>query len=122
MNWRIYLGYISGQQIVDRMMAAGTTDTSAIIKSFEGHHYNAAKKQPNYWRECDHQAVQETFTSVIVPKDKRRSSDEYFDISSAVGGDFAAESCSNPDSVKAAAIISSEKISPRADYTVLNLK
>jgi len=122
MNWRIYLGYISGQQIVDRMMAAGTTDTSAIIKAFEGHHYNAAKKQPNYWRECDHQAVQETFTAVIAPKDKRRSSDEYFEISSAVGGDFAAESCSNPDSTKAAAIISSEKISPRADYTVLSLK
>jgi branched-chain amino acid transport system substrate-binding protein len=122
MNWRIYLGYIGGQQVIDRMMAAGTTDTESIIKAFEGHHYDAGKKQANYWRACDHQAVQETFTGVIVPKAKRRSDDEYFEISSAVGGDFAAETCANPDSTKAAAIIGSEKLSPRADYTVLSLK
>ncbi len=122
MNWRIYLGYISGQQIIDRMLAAGTTDTAAIIKAFEGHHYDAGKKQPNYWRECDHQAVQETFTGTIVSKEKRRSPDEYFEITSAVGGDYAAESCSNPDSTKAAAAINGEKLVPRTDYTVQNLK
>jgi branched-chain amino acid transport system substrate-binding protein len=121
MNWRIYLGYLSGQQLVDRVMAAGTTDTAAIVKAFEGHHFDGAKKSPSYWRECDHQNVQETYSAAIVPKAKRRSADEYFIINSAVGGDFAAESCSNPDSMKATAIFTSEKIPARDGYTVLKV-
>ena len=121
MNWRIYLGYISGQQLVDRVMAAGTTDTASIVKAFEGHHFDGAKKSPSYWRECDHQNVQETYSAAIVPKAKRRSPDEYFIINSAVGGEFAAESCSTPDSMKATAIFTSEKIPARDGYTVLKV-
>ena len=116
-NWRQYLGYIAGEQMCDRILAAGTTDAEKLVETFEGHRYDAGKKSLNYWRKCDHQAVQETYAGVIVPKSRRRSTDEYFVIGSAVGGDFAAESCSNPDSTKAAAIIGSQKIPARADYT-----
>jgi len=116
-NWRQYLGYIAGEQMCDRILAAGTTDAEKLVETFEGHRYDAGKKSLNYWRKCDHQAVQETYAGVIVPKSKRRSTDEYFVIGSAVGGDFAAESSSNPDSTKAAAIIGSQKIPARADNT-----
>jgi len=120
-NWRQYLGYIAGQQIIDRLNAAGTTDTAKLVSAFEGHHYDAGKKTPNYWRACDHQAVQQTYAGEIVPKSKRRSETEFFNIASAVGGDFAAESCANPDSTKASAIFASEKIPTRSDYTAVSL-
>jgi branched-chain amino acid transport system substrate-binding protein len=121
-NWRQYLGYIAGQQLIDRINAAGTTDTAKLISAFEGHHYDAGKKQPNYWRACDHQAVQQTYAGEIVPKSKRRSETEFFVIESSVGGEFAAGSCSNPDSTKASAIFASEQIVPRADYTAVKTR
>jgi len=120
-NWRQYLGYIAGQQIIDRLNAAGTTDTAKLVSAFEGHHYDAGKKTPNYWRACDHQAVQQTYAGEIVPKSKRRSETEFFNIASTVGGDFAAETCANPDSTKASAIFASEKIPARSDYTAVSL-
>lgn len=121
-NWRQYLGYISGQQLIDRMNAAGTTDTAKLITAFEGHHFDAGKKQSSYWRACDHQNVQNTYAGEIVPKSKRRSETEFFTIASAVGGDFAALTCANPDSTKAAAIFASESVEARADYSAVSLR
>jgi hypothetical protein len=121
-NWRQYLGYISGEQLIDRINAAGTTDAEKLVVAFEGHSYDAAKKQMNSWRKCDHQAVQQTYAGEIVAKSKRRSAEEFFTIASTVGGDFAAGTCANPDSTKAAEIIQSEKIGARADYTPVSLK
>src|ERR1700722_14690350 len=109
-NWRQYLGFISGEQIIDRVMAAGTTDAEKLVEAFEGHHYDAGKKTMNYWRKCDHQAIQQTYAGEIVAKNKRRSEDEFFVIASTVGGDFAAGLCSNPDSAKAEQIITSQKV------------
>jgi len=121
-NWRQYLGYISGQQLTDRILAAGTTDTAKLIEAFAGHHFDGGKKSPCYWRACDHQNVQQTYAGEIVAKSKRRSETEFFNIAAAVGGDFAAESCSNPDSVKASAIFASQQIVARPDYTPVTTK
>ncbi len=121
-NWRQYLGYITGQQLIDRVLAAGTTDTEKLVTAFEDHHYDAGKQAMAYWRKCDHQAVQQTYAGEIVPKSKRRSETEFFRIASTVGGDFAAGSCSNPDSTKASATFASEKIPARADYTAVKTK
>ena len=55
-NWRMYFGYIAGQQIVDRVIAAGTTDTAAIVKAFEGYKYEGYKQQTSFYRACDHQS------------------------------------------------------------------
>lgn len=122
MNWRVYLGYVSGAQIVDRLNAAGTTDTEALIHAFEGHKFDAAKKDMAEWRKCDHQNVQNTYAAEIVSKAKRPSETEYFKISSAVGGEFAAGPCSDPDNAKANEIITSEKVPERSDYTAVKLK
>jgi branched-chain amino acid transport system substrate-binding protein len=116
-NWRQYLGFIAGEQLIDRINAAGTTDTEKLVEAFEGHHYDAGKKSMSYWRKCDHQAVQQTYAGTIVAKDKRRSAEEFFKITYTVGGDFAAGPCSDPDSTKAAQIITSQKIPSRPDYT-----
>ncbi|GAC1533887.1 MAG: ABC transporter substrate-binding protein [Candidatus Velthaea sp.] len=121
-DWREYLGYMAGQNIVNRLNAAGTTATEKIIASFEDYHYDAAKKSGAYFRKCDHQAVQQTYAGEIVEKSKRRSPGEHFKIASTIGGDFAAGNCDNPDSVAAQKIISSEKIGNREGYTPVNLK
>ena len=108
--------------MIDRIMAAGTTDTAKLIDAFAGHHFDGGKKTPSYWRACDHQNVQQTYAGEIVAKSKRRSENEFFNIASAVGGEFAAESCSNPDSTKAAAIFASQTIVARSDYTPVSTK
>lgn len=121
-NWRQYLGYVTGQQVVDRMMAAGTTDTAKLVSAFEDHRFDGGKKDMTVWRKCDHQAVQNTYAGEIVARSKRRSETEFFRIASAVGGDFAAGPCSNPDSTKAAAIFATQQIAARSDYTAVKTK
>lgn len=116
-NWRQYLGYMAGANLIACINGAGTTDTEKLIEAFEGHKYDALKPGGAYFRKCDHQAIQETYAGEIVAKNKRPSEQEYFKIASAVGGEFAAGPCSNPDSEAAEKIITTQKIGPRADYT-----
>ena len=112
-DWRQYLGYQAGRNLINRIEHAGTTDTEKLIEAFENYHYDADKKSGAYFRKCDHQAVQQTYAGRIVASNKRTSPGEYFVIASTVGGEFAAESCSNPDSTAAEKIISSEKVGAR---------
>ena len=121
-DWRQYLGYMAARNIINRINAAGTTATEKVVEAFENYHYDAAKKSGAYFRKCDHQAVQQTYAGEIIAKDKRRSANEFFTIASTVGGEYAAESCSNPDSAAAEKVITSEKISPREGYTVVSTK
>ena len=121
-DWRMYLGYMAGRNIINRLNAAGTTQTEKLVEAFENYHYDAAKKSGAYFRKCDHQAVQQTYAGVIVAKNKRRVEGEYFTIGSTVGGEYAAESCANPDSTAAEKIITSEKVPAREGYTTVSLK
>jgi branched-chain amino acid transport system substrate-binding protein len=122
-DWRQYLGFMAGENMINRLNATGTTDASKVIAAFEGFRYDAGKKDGAHFRKCDHQAVQQTYAATIVPKAKRRSELEYFIITSTVGGDFAAESCSTPDASAAAKIFANETPIPtREGYTALNLK
>ncbi len=121
-DWRQYLGYMAGRNIINRVNEAGTTATEKVVEAFEGYHYDAAKKSGAYFRKCDHQAVQQTYAGEIVAKNKRRSPNEFFAIASTVGGDYAAETCANPDSVAAEKVITSEKIGAREGYTVVSTK
>ena len=121
-DWRQYLGYEAGRNIINRMNAAGTTATEKLVEAFENYHYDPGKSGPAYFRKCDHQAVQETYAGSIVARNKRRSPNEFFTIASRVGGDFAATPCSNPDSSAAEKVFASEKIAPREGYTAVSLR
>jgi branched-chain amino acid transport system substrate-binding protein len=121
-DWRQYLGYEAGRNIINRLEHAGTTDTEKLVEAFENYHYDASKKSGAYFRKCDHQAIQQTYAGVIVEKSKRTSEGEYFRIGNTVGGEYAAEACSNADSTAAEKIITSEKVGPREGYTVVSLK
>ena len=100
-DWRQYLGYMTARNVIDRLEHVGSTDTAKLVEAFENFHYDAAKKAGAYFRACDHQAIQQTYAGVIVDKSKRRTPKEYFTIGATVGGEYAAESCSNPDSTAA---------------------
>jgi len=121
-DWRQYLGYMAAKNIINRVNAAGSTATEKIVEAFENYHYDAAKKSGAYFRKCDHQAIQQTYAGEIIAKNKRRSPNEYFTIASTVGGEYAAEPCSNADSTAAEKVITSEKIGPREGYTVVSTK
>ena len=121
-DWRQYLGYMTAVNVVDRLNHTGSTDTSKLVDAFENFHYDAAKKSGAYFRACDHQAIQQTYAGVIVDKSKRRTPNEYFTIGATVGGEYAAEACSNPDSTAASKIFASQKIPARDGYTVVSLK
>jgi branched-chain amino acid transport system substrate-binding protein len=122
-DWRMYLGLMAGSNLINRMNAAGTTDTAKLVSAFEDYHYDAGKKQTAYFRSCDHQAVQQSYAGTIVPASQRHSPGEYFAITASAGGDFAAESCDTVDSVAAAAVFTAETPIPARDgYTPLNLK
>jgi branched-chain amino acid transport system substrate-binding protein len=120
-DWRQYLGLMTGQNLVNRIEHAGTTDAEKLVEAFEGYHYDGGKAGPTYFRKCDHQAIQGTYAGTIVPKGKRPAPNEYFTIAGRVGGEFAAESCSNKDNAAAAGIISSEKLPTREGYTALKV-
>ena len=121
-DWRQYLGYMTGESIVNRLNAVGSTDTAKLVAAFEDYHFDSGKRDKTYFRKCDHQAIQNTYSGEIVAKSKRKSEGEYFVISSSVGGDFASGPCSNPDSEAAAKIFAGQTIPKRDGYTVQNLK
>ncbi|HEY4434027.1 MAG TPA: ABC transporter substrate-binding protein [Candidatus Cybelea sp.] len=122
-DWRMYLGLMAGETMINRLNAIGTTDQGKIVASYLGYKYDAGKKSDAYFRACDHQSVQETYAGTIVPKAKRKSDGEYFAITNRVGGDYAAESCSEPDSAAATKIFTTETPIPaRQGYTPLSLK
>lgn len=120
-DWRMYLGYMAGRNIMNRVQAAGSTDAEKLIAAFEGYHYDAGKTQGAFFRKCDHQAIQQVYAATILPKNKRLSDGEYFGITNSVGGEFAAESCAAPDNAKAEGIITSEKVPSREGYTPVKL-
>ena len=121
-DWRQYLGYMAGRNIINRLNAAGTTQTEKLIEAFENYHYDAAKKSGAYFRKCDHQAIQQTYAGRIVPKSKRRADGEYFEIAATIGGEYAAESCAAADNAAAEKIITSEKVGVREGYTPVSTK
>jgi branched-chain amino acid transport system substrate-binding protein len=122
-DWRQYLGMMAGETMINRMNAAGTTDTAKLVAAYENYHYDAGKKAGAYFRKCDHQAIQQTYAGTIVPKAKRKAEGEYFVITSTVGGEYAAESCSATDSAAATKTFATETPIPARDgYTAVYLK
>jgi branched-chain amino acid transport system substrate-binding protein len=121
-DWRMYLGLISGRNIIDRLNNAGTTDAAKLVQAFEGFKYDAAKGQSAYFRACDHQAVQQTFAGAIVDKAKRRSDGEYFTITATVGVGSVAEACDAADPAAATKVFANETIPQREAYTAIDLR
>ncbi|WP_322867265.1 ABC transporter substrate-binding protein [Aquicoccus sp. G2-2] len=67
-------GYAGVGAILDAVKVVGGTDTDAVIEALEGLKYDKYKG-PEYFRKCDHQAVQSVF--IIESKEAADMKDEY---------------------------------------------
>jgi hypothetical protein len=93
------------------------------VEAFEGHNYDAGKKTLNYWRKCDHQAVQQTYAGEIVPKAKRRSETEYFTVIAYDGRRrLRRRIMLEPGQHEGGGDLRSQTIPARADYTAVTTK
>jgi len=119
-NWRQYLGFISGELLIDRIVQAGTTDASALIAACENYRYDAGKAADNYIRQCDHQALQDIYAARIRGR-RDRWPDEYFTIARTLPGDVAAGSCEAGDSRAAATLFAAQGIPRRDDYAAIRV-
>lgn len=66
---RCYLGYAAMTQILEAIQRAGTTDTSALIKSLEGHEFDGLKEGKSIFRSSDHQHVQDVLVGEAFGKE-----------------------------------------------------
>jgi ABC-type branched-subunit amino acid transport system substrate-binding protein len=96
---RHYLGYVSMDQSVRAAVRAESTDAEAMRSALEGHEVSSPvtdiKGGDMYWRECDHQLVQDTYNVVARPQGEM-ASDPYrswFSVESTFAGEDVARSC-----------------------------
>lgn len=117
-NWNQYLGYIAGEQLAERILGAGTTDTSRLIDAFEDERpFDAGKSHGSFWRRCDHQLVQDTYVACIVPTHERINTYEFFRVAHTLPAG-AVPSCSSRDALAATHRMQMHPIAPRRDYSV----
>ena len=72
-------GYAGVYTVLQAAKNAGTTDNDAVVKALEALRYDAYKG-PEYYRQCDHQAVQSVLILQSKPKAKMRNEYDVFDI------------------------------------------
>jgi ABC-type branched-subunit amino acid transport system substrate-binding protein len=96
---RHYLGYVSMDQSVRAAVRAGSSDAAAMREALEGHEVSSPvtdiKGGTMYWRECDHQLVQDTY-NVVAKERSEMTSDPYrswFTVERSFNGDDVARSC-----------------------------
>ena len=66
---RCYLGYAAMTQILEAIQRAETTETSALIKTLEGHEFDGLKTGPSSFRIWDHQHVQDVLVGEAYGKE-----------------------------------------------------
>jgi ABC-type branched-subunit amino acid transport system substrate-binding protein len=96
---RHYLGYVSMDQSVRAAVRAESTDAEAMREALEGHEVSSpvtdVKGGDMYWRECDHQLVQDTYNVVAKPQEEMTSDpySSWFTVENTFAGDDVARSC-----------------------------
>ncbi len=73
------LGFAGVYGILEGVKKAGGVDTDQVIQAMSGMHYDAYKGE-EYYRECDHQAVQSVLILKAKPEDQMRDKYDIFEI------------------------------------------
>lgn len=81
--------YESVRELCDAAKRANSLDAEKIIAALEGHKFKWAKTE-EWWRPCDHQAIQDIY--ILKPKKAKQKYDT-FDIVDRIGGEELARSC-----------------------------
>lgn len=89
-TYRHYLGYITHLQLFDAIARAGSTDLVPVIKALEGHKFDGLKWNPSYWRNFDHQNIQDVLVCQAQYPPNYKGWADYFKIITHVKGDDCA--------------------------------
>ena len=81
--------YESVRELCDAVKRAKSLDSEKIIEALEGHKFKWAKTE-EYWRECDHQAIQDIY---ILRAKKAKKKYDTFDIVDRIGGEQLTRTC-----------------------------
>jgi branched-chain amino acid transport system substrate-binding protein len=115
---RHYLGYLATKQMIDRIEAAGSTETVKLAAAFHDHAFDAYKNQPAIWRGCDHQALQNVYAGSLVNAAHFAKTNTLFDVVGEVATAESNSPCGTGEAAQAAAAIATQKIPDRAFKTV----
>ncbi|MHB1005340.1 MAG: ABC transporter substrate-binding protein [Chloroflexota bacterium] len=75
--------YIAVKSILEAMKKANSVKGADLVKALEGYEFDGLKARKIYYREWDHQLVQEMYVLQAKTKDKMKDNWDYFDIVSA---------------------------------------
>jgi branched-chain amino acid transport system substrate-binding protein len=103
-TWRDYLGYISMQQLLFAIQRAKDPDPRKVVLALEGHKFDGLKASPSYWRDWDHQNVQDTYCGRAKSGAEVKAPDDLFEIVSTTKGDAVANAKNEPPPTKLEAI------------------
>ena len=81
-------GYTGVRSLLMAVKAAGGTDTDKVIAALEALKYDVAKG-PEFYRKCDHQAVQSVFVIESKPKSAMKGDMDFFEVVATEAGDPA---------------------------------
>jgi branched-chain amino acid transport system substrate-binding protein len=103
-TWRDYLGYISMQELLFAIQRSKSADPRKVVLALEGHKFDGLKADPSYWRDWDHQNVQDTYCGRAKSGAEVKSPDDLFEIVSTTKGDEVANAKNEPPLTKLEAI------------------
>jgi len=88
--FRHYLGYIAHAQLLDAIRRAQSTDVISVVKALEGHKFDGLKWNPSFWREWDHQNIQDVLVVRAQHPTTLKTWADYFVILGRVSGEDCA--------------------------------
>ena len=91
-SYRHYLGYITHQQLFEAITRAKSTDLIPVIKALEGWKYDGLKWTPSYWRNFDHQNIQDVIVAQAQYPANFKTWADLFKILGHIPGDECAPS------------------------------
>jgi branched-chain amino acid transport system substrate-binding protein len=101
-SWRAFLGYIGMQQLLSGIDRAKSPDPKKVIQALEGHSFDGLKANKSYWRDWDHQCIQDTYCSRAKSGAEVKDPDDLFEIVAMKKGDEVAHTrAENPVKLEA---------------------
>jgi branched-chain amino acid transport system substrate-binding protein len=89
-SWRAYIGYIGMRELLAGIERAKSPDTKKVILALEGHKFDGLKKNLSYWRDWDHQNIQDTYCGRAKSGAEVKNADDLFEIVAIKKGDDVA--------------------------------
>jgi len=101
-SWRAYLGYVGMQQLLAGIERAKSPEVKKVIPALEGAAFDGLKANKSYWREWDHQCIQDTYCGRAKSGAEVKHVDDLFEIVAMRKGDDVAHTrAENPVKLEA---------------------